>query len=254
MPAGSFNRPSWRSFARSAALRLRLHWRLKAGLQIAAGVLFCSAYFLIGFHPLMPEHRLPLTALDRAIGFHPYTWIWVYQSLYIPINLIPWLADRREDLRRYAIGLVLLSAVSFAIFILYPIRAPRPPMPDAHGMCWLLIQYDATLNSFPSLHVGLLVYTLAFGWRSFRGQLPRACAALCIIWGAAICYATLATKEHYAVDTLGGAVLGLAAHALAWRKSAPNIAGVSAAASAPDATAMSLQRPRTETRSSPGAS
>lgn len=253
MPAGSFNRPSWRSFARSAALRLRLHWRLKAGLQIAAGVLFCSAYFLIGFHPLMPEHRLPLTALDRAIGFHPYTWIWVYQSLYIPINLIPWLADRREDLRRYAIGLVLLSAVSFAIFILYPIRASPP---DA----------GCTRHVLAADPVRCHAQFFSVFARRFAGVHPRFrlaelsrttaahCAALCIIWGAAICYATLATKEHYAVDTLGGAVLGLAAHALAWRKSAPNIAGVSAAASAPDATAMSLQRPRTETRSSPGAS
>jgi len=214
------HKPRWRDFATDALRRLQLHWKFKLLLEVVVGVLFCAAYFLIGYHPLMPEHHLPLTWADRTIGFHPCAWVWIYQSLYIPINLIPWLADRRENLRRYVRGMAWVSGISFLVFIVYPIRAPRPPMPDAHGMCWVLNQYDTTLNSFPSLHVALLVYALAFGWRSFRGRLPRGCVALCVIWGAAICYATLATKEHYAVDTLAGAALALAADALVWRKSA----------------------------------
>jgi membrane-associated phospholipid phosphatase len=226
MPAASFNeqpqhdQPHWRDFLADALRRIRVQWEFKLLLEVVVGVLFCAAYFLIGYHPLMPEHRLPLTRVDRAVGFHPYAWVWIYQSLYIPINLIPWLADRREDLRRYVRGMAWVSGISFLVFVAYPIRAPRPPMPDAHGMCWVLNQYDATLNSFPSLHVALLVYALAFGWRAFRGRLPRGSVAFCAIWGAAICYATLATKEHYAVDALAGAALALAADALVWRNAA----------------------------------
>ena len=32
-------------------------------------------------------------------------------------------------------------------------------------MYWLLMQYDVTLNSLPSLHAGMVVYTVAFGRR-----------------------------------------------------------------------------------------
>jgi membrane-associated phospholipid phosphatase len=222
MPDASFSESRaqirWRDFAADAVRRLRLYWKFKLLLEAAVGVSFCALYFLIGYHPLLPEHRLTLTWIDRAIGFHPYAWVWIYQSLYIPINLVPWLADRREDLLRYVKGMAWLSGISFMVFILYPIRAPRPPMPDAQGMCWVLNQYDATLNSLPSLHVGLLVYTLAFGWRGFRGRVPRGCVALGLLWGAAICYATLATKEHYAIDTLAGAALALIVDTLVWRK------------------------------------
>jgi membrane-associated phospholipid phosphatase len=217
--SGGARRPvSWRSFAADGLRRLRLHWRFKLLLELIVGPVFCAIYFLIGYFPLMPEHRLSLAWVDRAIGFHPNAWVCIYQSLYIPINLIPWLADRRDDLRRYVGGLAWVSGISFAIFILFPFRAPKPPMPDAHGMCWLLNQYDATLNSLPSLHVSLLIYALAFGRRSFRGRVPRLCSVFCLLWGAAICYATLATKEHYALDTIAGAILALAVDAAVWRQ------------------------------------
>ena len=40
-------------------------------------------------------------------------------------------------------------------------------------MYWLLQQYDAPYNSLPSLHAGLLVYTLAFGRRVVGHAVPR---------------------------------------------------------------------------------
>src|SRR5437764_588066 len=107
MPGGSFSDPRPRR-------RLLACWRLKAVLSLALLVLFCVPYFLIGNFPIFPVHELPLGAIDRAIGFHPAGWVWVYQSVYVLINVIPWLARDRDALLRYARGFLLLSLVSFA--------------------------------------------------------------------------------------------------------------------------------------------
>src|SRR5688572_14978760 len=100
MPGGSSSnrRTSWRAFSASLPSRLAACWRTKALLALAVSVMFCVPYFLIGHYPLLPTYRLPLTRLDRAIGFHPYEWVWVYQSVYVLINVIPWLAKRHEEL------------------------------------------------------------------------------------------------------------------------------------------------------------
>jgi hypothetical protein len=114
---------SWRHFARRLPVRLLTCWPLKLTLGIALGTLFTAAYLLIGHYPLLPVRVLPFTWPDRVTGFHPIPWVWVYQSVYLPMNLVPWLSERREELRRYVRGFILLSIVSFAVFILVPTRA-----------------------------------------------------------------------------------------------------------------------------------
>src|SRR5688572_20649186 len=223
MPGGSSSNaaddaPTWRRFLRRVPGRVAAHWRLKAVLTATLGVLFTSAYLLIGHFPIAPVRHLPLTWIDRAIAFHPYEWVWIYQSLYIPINVIPWLAERREELWRYVRGFALLSLVSFAIFIAWPIRMPRPHVEDPRGMYWLLLQYDAPHNSLPSLHAGLLIYTLAFGRRIIGHETPRGLKLICVVWAALILYATLATKEHYLADIVTGAALAVAVDGWVWRR------------------------------------
>jgi hypothetical protein len=213
MPAESSN--SWRAFIASIPCRVRAHWRLKAILTALIGTVFTGLYLLIGHHPILPVRRLPLTWLDRAIGFHPYAWVWIYQSVYIPVKVIPWMARRREELRRYVAGFTLITLVSFAIFIAWPIRMPKPPVENAHGMWWLLQQYDAPHNSLPSLHASLLVFTLAFGRRVVRP--PRGLGLMFDVWALLILYGTIATKEHYVADIVSGTLLGLIGHLWAWR-------------------------------------
>ena len=226
MPGASFSRypggrESWREFVARLPARLRAQWQLKVLLSAALSVLFCVPYLLIGHHPLMPVHMLPLTWVDRAIGFHPYEWVWIYQSNYLLFNVVPWLTEQREHLRRYVIGFAVLSLISFTIYIVYPIRAPKAQVADATGMYWLLLQYDAPLNSLPSLHAGFLIYTLAYGKRILGDRVPVGLRSLCVLWGGLILYGTLATKEHYFVDIVSGAALALIVHWMAWRGTQP---------------------------------
>jgi hypothetical protein len=191
---------------------------MKLALAGGLSVGFCAVYFPLGYWPVMPTHRLPLTWVDRAAGFDVGFWVWVYQSVYLPINLIPWLATSLTALRRYAIGFVALSLVSFIVFFLLPVQAPKPSAPDPRGMYWLLQTYDATYNAMPSLHAALLLYTIAFGRRVLAGATPRGFWLGVFVWAGLILYATLATKEHYAIDIVAGAFLAIVVHASVWRR------------------------------------
>jgi membrane-associated phospholipid phosphatase len=202
---------------RRLAERLAALWRFKAALAVSVGIMFCVPYFLIGHYPQMPVRELPLTWLDRAVPFHPLPWVWVYQSAYLPINVIPWLAKRREDLRRYLRGLAALAIVSFAIFIVLPVRGPRPAVEQLQGMYRVLVTYDSPLNCLPSLHAGLMVYALMFARRIAGDEIPRALRVLMIAWTALVFYSTLAIKAHYAVDLAAGVMLAGLADWWAWR-------------------------------------
>jgi len=202
------------SFSDRLLGRVRSCWRLKIQLTIALLILFDVPYFLIGHYPVFPVHTLPLSAIDRAIGFHPAGWVWVYQSFYLLLNLVPWLAREPFELKRYLRGFVIVSIVSFACFVTYPIRGPQPDPHDAGGMYWVLRQYDVTLNSLPSLHAGLLVYTVCFARRIGVLRISF------IVWTMLILYATLATKEHYLIDIVAGSVLAFLADAWVWRDQA----------------------------------
>ena len=134
--------------------------------------------------------------------------VWVYQSVYLLVSIVPWLSPSATELKRYARGFVLLSSAGFLFFLLLPIQGPRPDAVAADPMFRLLVSYDAPLNSFPSLHVGLSVYTVLFA----AGMLSRRAVAGLSIWAAAIAFAAIATKQHYAVDLPAGALLAWACH------------------------------------------
>ena len=86
----------------------------------------------------------------------------------------------------------------------------------ASGAMAVILGYDGTWNAFPSLHAGFLVYMARLAWRLFGGAAPGTVGLVTAAWGAAILYATIATRQHYAVDLAAGAAIGAAADWLAW--------------------------------------
>ena len=111
----------------------------------------------------------------------------------------------------------MISLASFVVFFVFPVHAPKPLVADPRGMDWLLQLYDAPYNSLPSLHAALLVYTIAIGRRVVGDAAPRGLWSAVIVWAGLILYATIATREHYAIDIVAGAALALVVHAWIWR-------------------------------------
>jgi membrane-associated phospholipid phosphatase len=187
-------------------------WQLKLEMYLALSVAFCVGYFSAQRFPLFPSQTLPLTSLDRAIGFHPRA-IYLYQSVYLLVPLFPFLAWTRQQLMQYALGFVSLCGISFLIFVFVPIAGPRPDGDTGVAMFRLMTSYDGKTNAMPSLHVGIAVYSVLFGYQ--LSQIARSLRPLVwigVAWTALIVYATVATKQHYAVDVPPGVLLAWAAH------------------------------------------
>lgn len=200
--------------------RLQAHLPEKLAVWLGLTVGICVPYFTLQRLDLFPLRTVPETALDHWIAFEPAL-IWPYLSIALLVPLAPALATSRAALGRYAKGLALLCLPCFLAFALYPVLGPRPAAAPGHGLYAWIVSVDRPSNSMPSLHAGLVVYSLLFALRALRGGLSRRARAAVIgagtAWAALIFYATLATKQHWAVDLPAGALLACCAHALAWR-------------------------------------
>jgi membrane-associated phospholipid phosphatase len=188
----------------------RAPWRPKAALSVALIVCFCAPYFALQHVALSPPRRLPLSAIDRAIGFDP-RWIWAYQSVYLLVTAVPWILLNASDLPRYARGFLQISGLGFAFFLLLPVRGPRPEVEAANFMFRLMQWYDRPLNCMPSLHAALSVYTVLFAGDATRGRMTPSARRFLLsagwFWILLIAYAAVATKQHYAIDLPAGALL-----------------------------------------------
>ncbi len=203
------------TFAVRLGRRLRSQARHKLVLLAVLPGVFCLGYFTLQHLTLWTPTTFALTALDRAIGFAP-RWIYAYQSLYLLMPIPPLLATRKDQLRRYTEGFLWLTAAGFLIFLLFPVTSPRPDGVTGIAAFDLLARYEGKLNAFPSLHAGLLAYTMIFAHWAFPRELStalgRSLFVVGLVWGGAILYATLATKQHYAVDLPAGIVLAWLSH------------------------------------------
>lgn len=191
--------------------RVRVHLGLKLALYAALTLVFCIPYFLIQRVAWIHPRTLPLTPIDEAIGYFPGS-VYAYQSVYLFIPLLPFLAATREDLFRFARGFLLLCLVSFTIFLFLPVAGPRPEHAAGNWMTQFVFSYDTNLNAFPSLHVGLAAYSVLFG----AVTQSRRLVAVCALWLMVIMFATLAMKQHYFLDLPPALALAWLAHRWAW--------------------------------------
>jgi membrane-associated phospholipid phosphatase len=212
MPAESSADSERAWVARIAAL-----WREKLCLTVALNIVFWSAYFFLSRHAWFPTHLLPMTWLDNWAGFRPNPWVWIYESNFLLVPAIPWLIATGEELQRCIAGFILLAAVSFAIFVVFPVASPRPTDLGTNPFMLFIAQADGPLNAFPSLHASTLIYTIALAKRLFGRSLSPIVFAALILWAGLILFGTLATKQHYAIDLLAGGLIGLAADWAVWK-------------------------------------
>jgi membrane-associated phospholipid phosphatase len=217
MPAGSSA-----DFANAIRRRFKAQWRLKLASGIVMNVVFWAGYLFLSRHALFPLHALQLTPLDEWAGFHPRGWVWAYESAFLLSGIVPWLIETREDVWRYVRGFAGMCVLSFVVFAIFPVASPRPVELNAYPTTLFLTRWDGPFNAFPSLHAGCLVYVLGTVWKLFGRVCPRLVKFFLVVWAVLILFATLATKQHYAIDLLAGGLVGAVAAAFAWSGSERN--------------------------------
>lgn len=197
--------------------RLRTHWVIKT-LGITGGIpAFFLLYFYVLRHPIFPVTIMPLTAVDRLIGFRPEA-LPLYLSLWVYIPLAFVLQQDRRGLWSSGVAAILLSGAGLGIFFVWPTAVPDLGVDwSLHPSVAFLKEIDAAGNACPSLHVAFAV------WAAFHvGALLREMRAHASVqvanwlWCLAIVYSTIATGQHVAVDALTGVVLGAAAAIPIW--------------------------------------
>lgn len=170
---------------------------------------FFGAYFYLLRNPASPVTTMPLTAIDRLIGFEPLA-LPIYLSLWAYVSLPPMLMHTRRAIIEYGIWIGSLCLVSLLIFYFFPNAVP-PAMIDwdrYHGMAFLK-NMDAAGNACPSLHVATAVFSgFWMHWLLPQGRFHKAARLANAVWCIAIVYSTLATKQHVALDVLAGGALG----------------------------------------------
>lgn len=169
------------------------------------------SYMIPNNFELFAPTPVPLLALDRWIEFDPI-WIWPYVSYY-GILIIPYFVARDEhDMNQMVYSFSVAGLLSCAFFLFFPTMLPRGQYvigPDVDAVTTLLMStirsLDNSVNCFPSMHVTCAVIAaLTLSRASSRWGLVS------FIWVVAVCYSTVATKQHYVLDVFGGVGFGLA--------------------------------------------
>jgi hypothetical protein len=193
--------------------RLKTELALKLGLVVILYPLVFVPYFFLQRHHFFPATTMSFGLFDRLIPFSDQA-VWPYFSIYLLLPIGPFFMGRRNQLLRYAAGIVLMSLIADLIFLCWPTFCPRPAM--YRRQCCLSTT-DSRGQFFQCLSVvargfcGLFGVVRRTGFARTRESSRLAIGDL--VWALLILYATLATRQHVLVDVIAGSVLGAAAYA-----------------------------------------
>lgn len=163
-------------------------------------------------------------SLDRAVMRHecwtwrwlPFHagWIWPYLSMFVLAGL-PWfMLPGLWQVRRFAICLLAMAAVSWILFLGYPTACARPSADGQPAGYALLLDLDQANNCLPCLHSAVSVlaaWTLAQGTAFFQNLAGK---VFLIGWLLVIFVSIVALRQHTDGDMLAGVGLGCLS---AWR-------------------------------------
>lgn len=191
------------------AIFLNDFWFKFFGTSAFMSVFFWAYLFLLK-NPVFPVTTMPLTAVDRWIGFLPlalvpYLSLWIYCSL--PVMLMP----ARTRLLNFGVWIGLMCLFALAIFYWWPNAVPPADIDWAqYPSVAFLKAVDAAGNACPSLHVAAAVYSSFWlYWLMWEVRLGWRAQSIQMLWGIAILYSTMATKQHVSLDVLAGTALGI---------------------------------------------
>ena len=201
--------PSDVGWLHQTGARVRKGWLAKMLGTTLGMTAFFVVYFQLLRHPLYPPTIVPLTAVDRLIGFRPEA-LFLYLSLWFYVSLAPALLIDRRELVSYGLAAIALSVIGLGIFLFWPTAVPRPDVDwSQHPAFAFLKSVDASGNACPSLHVAFAVFTAVWLRRILRQMgAGRVVRALNWLWCLGILYSTVAIRQHVALDVLTGIVLG----------------------------------------------
>ena len=175
-------------------------------------------YLFLQRHNFFPVTNVPSCAFDHMIPFSDQA-VWFYLSIYLLMPVGPFLMGKRNQILRYAAGIVLISLLANIVFIFWPTSCPRPVVQKTNLAYQALTTIDNSCQAFPSLHAAFAVYSALCGGLVLRELQCVSIWRICLwLWASLILYATLATKQHVLADIIAGSALGLGIYVCAFNR------------------------------------
>ncbi len=201
-------------------MRFRGHLLLTLIGTTAFILVFFVGYFHVQRYPAFPLTVMPLTSLDRLIPFQPVA-LCAYLSLWVYVGAGPGLQKTRSEILVYALWMGALCLTGLGIFYFLPTRVPPPTADLWDSPVFAMLQrVDESGNACPSMHVAVAIFTAVRVDDVLRwARSPALLRLLNVMCCGAICYSTLAVKQHVVLDVVAGVMLGaiFAALSLRWR-------------------------------------
>lgn len=177
--------------------------------RLSVHLLFYSGW-AVGFGAVI-WRGVPANGIDVRLPFEKHWGVieaaeWFYLSVYLVPLLLPWLDVTRGALRRYALNLWWLLAISVACYLLLPcVAPPRPFIPGSLAgeiLAWETGRADFAAASLPSFHVfwallGAALLATRGGWRARAGW----------IWAVAVAVSCVANGAHALADVAASGLI-----------------------------------------------
>jgi membrane-associated phospholipid phosphatase len=169
------------------------------------------------------DHAMFGVTLHQAwVARMPWDWLnalmqsgyFAYYLLIVGVPLLVLTQRNRLATRELVLRLTLAFLVCFACYAIFPVNGPDGTFPVAlerltHNPIYQLNLWmrsgDSLGSSFPSSHVAASV---AFAWVAWH-RCRRWQAVTATIIAALVCFATVYTENHFAIDSVVGLVLGV---------------------------------------------
>lgn len=193
--------------------RSELTRRRRLVTLLLAYVVVAAIYATVGQSTSSGElHAVP-TLLDRLVPFDP-PWVLIYAMVFLQATAPACTVSDRRVLDRTVVGYFSLYALAVPVWISYPVAVSRPPVQvvDVWTYGVALTRFvDPPTNCLPSMHVALATFAALVVLRHDRlvGWLLAFTAIL--TW-----YATVAVRQHWAVDGLVAILMALLADRLSF--------------------------------------
>jgi PAP2 superfamily len=190
-----------------------------ARLVAPIALIQCTIYFYLNHFPPFPSRTLPLTWIDDAIPFWPWT-MWPYLVMIFGPVVLPLFIRQEQVIKQTLWAYIPGYATTFAFHALWPTHSERPVMPeDGTFQSWAyrcLTTLDAPHSCFPSGHiVGPLILCWAFWKDGYR------LGTWLLLAFPLFSLTILTTKQHYFWDWLGGFAVATAAIGFSYLLSGP---------------------------------
>jgi len=152
--------------------------------------------------------RMPAVWLSEVMHFVYFAY---YPLIFVPVIAVG-LIGRVDAMRDMIFRLTVTYLGCYVLYLWFPVDGPSALLPHYQGALtdgfWYQVvksahdSGDSLGTAFPSSHVAGSITIALVAWR----WLPRFWAGLILGEAVAVCFATVYTQNHYAIDALAGLV------------------------------------------------